>query len=196
MQFFGGDLEDVESEGDNSIRFNYNSFGKATVTLLDLLTGNVWSELMFDTVAATGQQSGIFFYVAWLVLSRWLAVAMVVTVLFNRIDVDTEDYLKIAAKHSMRSLFALEHAFMQVRVRSSGRFVFFLLSLSFGYCLISFIDTCLYLSPESFLPLDGKKNASTVAQCKVLLETSETKRNFGPTTRKAENVPASPERQN
>ncbi|CAB1107988.1 unnamed protein product [Ectocarpus sp. CCAP 1310/34] len=113
MQFFGGDLEDVESEGDNSIRFNYNSFGKATVTLLDLLTGNVWSELMFDTVAATGQQSGIFFYVAWLVLSRWLAVAMVVTVLFNRIDVDTEDYLKIAAKHSMRSLFALEHAFMQ-----------------------------------------------------------------------------------
>ncbi|CAM9843940.1 unnamed protein product [Ectocarpus sp. 6 AP-2014] len=113
MQFFGGDLEDVESEGDNSIRFNYNSFGKATVTLLDLLTGNVWSELMFDTVAATGQQSGILFYVAWLILSRWLAVAMVVTVLFNRIDVDTEDYLKIAAKHSMRSLFALEHAFMQ-----------------------------------------------------------------------------------
>ncbi|CAM9483745.1 unnamed protein product, partial [Ectocarpus fasciculatus] len=113
MQFFGGDLEDVESAGDNSIRFNYNSFGKATVTLLDLLTGNVWSELMFDTVAATGQQSGIFFYVAWLVLSRWLAVAMVVTVLFYRIDVDTEDYLKIAAKNSMRSLFALEHAFMQ-----------------------------------------------------------------------------------
>ena len=29
MQFFGGDLEDVESDADNSIRFNYNSFGKA-----------------------------------------------------------------------------------------------------------------------------------------------------------------------
>lgn len=29
MQFFGGDLEDVEADSDNSIRFNYNSFGKA-----------------------------------------------------------------------------------------------------------------------------------------------------------------------
>lgn len=114
MQFFGGTLEDVEAESDNSIRFNYNSFGKASVTLLDLFTGNVWSEIMFDTVGASGQQSGIIFYVVWLVLSRWLAVAMVVTVLFNRIDVDTEDYLKIAAKTSMRSLFALEHAFSQV----------------------------------------------------------------------------------
>lgn len=38
----------------------------------------------------------------------------VVTVLFNRIDVDTEDFLKFAAKNSMRSVFALEHAFMQV----------------------------------------------------------------------------------
>lgn len=43
------------------------------------------------------------------------ACPKVVTVLFNRIDVDTEDFLKIAAKNSMRSLFALEHAFMQVR---------------------------------------------------------------------------------
>lgn len=114
MQFFGGTLQDLEAASDNSIRFNYNSFGKAAVTLLDLFTGNVWSELMFDTVGAAGQQTGIVFYVVWLILSRWLAVAMVVTVLFNRIDVDTEDYLKIAAKTSMRSLFALEHAFMQV----------------------------------------------------------------------------------
>lgn len=29
MQFFGGDLQDVEADSDNSIRFNYNSFGKA-----------------------------------------------------------------------------------------------------------------------------------------------------------------------
>lgn len=114
MQFFGGTLQDFEADSDNSIRFSYNSFGKAAVTLLDLFTGNVWSDIMFDTVGATGQQSGIIFYVVWLVLSRWLAVAMVVTVLFNRIDVDTQDYLKIAAKTSMRSLFALEHAFVQV----------------------------------------------------------------------------------
>lgn len=85
------------------------------VTLLDLLTGNVWDQLMFDTVEATGTETGIIFYVAWLALSRWLTVAMVVTVLFNRIDADTEDYLKIAAKTSMHSVFALEHAFMQVR---------------------------------------------------------------------------------
>lgn len=85
------------------------------MTLLDLLTGNVWDQLMFDTVGATGRETGVVFYVAWLVLSRWLTVAMVVTVLLNRIDVDTEDYLKIAAKTSMRSVFALEHAFMQVR---------------------------------------------------------------------------------
>lgn len=84
------------------------------MTLLDLLTGNIWDQLMFDTVEATGQETGIVFYVAWLVLSRWLTVAMVVTVLFNRIDVGTEDYLKIAAKTSMHSVFALEHAFMQV----------------------------------------------------------------------------------
>ncbi|CAN0031754.1 unnamed protein product, partial [Hapterophycus canaliculatus] len=74
MQFFGGALHDVESASDNSIRFNYNSFGKAAVTLLDLLTGNLWSEIMFDTVGATGSQTGIIFYVIWLVLSRWLAV--------------------------------------------------------------------------------------------------------------------------
>lgn len=158
MQFFGGDLEDVESARDNSIRFNYNSFGKAIVTLLDLLTGNVWSELMFDTVAATGQQSGIFFYVAWLVLSRWLAVAMVVTVLFNRIDVDTQDYLKIAAKNSMHSLFALEHAFMQVRVNSSSRFVFSAVVVVLRPC-------CLHrhlpfsLSPESSLHLFCRKKS-------------------------------------
>ena len=85
------------------------------VTLLDLLTGNIWNQLMFDTVEATGQETGIIFYVTWLILSRWLAVAMVVTVLFYRIDVDTENYLKIAAKTSMHSVFALEHAFMQVR---------------------------------------------------------------------------------
>lgn len=77
MQFFGGALQDVEAATDNSIRFNYNSFGKAGVTLLDLLTGNLWSEIMFDTVGATGSQTGIIFYVVWLVLSRWLAVAMV-----------------------------------------------------------------------------------------------------------------------
>eukprot|EP00903_Cladosiphon_okamuranus_P008160 g7859.t1 len=113
MQFFGGDLQDFEADSDNSIRFNYNSFGKAAVTLLDLLTGNIWDELMFDTVEATSQETGIIFYVTWLVLSRWLTVAMVVIVLFNRIDVDTENYLKIAAKTSMHSVFALEHAFMQ-----------------------------------------------------------------------------------
>lgn len=83
------------------------------ITLLDLLTGNLWDEVMFDTVGATGSQSGIIFYVLWLILSRWLVVAMVVTVFFYRIDVDTEDYLKIAARNSMRSVFALEHAFMQ-----------------------------------------------------------------------------------
>lgn len=76
---------------------------------------------MFDTVGATGQETGIVFYVLWLVLSRWLTVAMVVTVLFNRIDVDTEEYLKIAAKNSMHSVFALEHAFMQVHLPSSLR---------------------------------------------------------------------------
>ena len=114
MQFFGGALPDVEEDADNSIRFNYNGFGKAAVTLLDLLTGNLWSEVMFDTVGATGEQTGIIFYVVWLVLSRWLVVAMVVTVLFYRIDVDTEDYLKVAAKTSMRSVFALESAIMQV----------------------------------------------------------------------------------
>eukprot|EP00752_Nemacystus_decipiens_P004767 g4338.t2 len=113
MQFFGGKLNEFNAEADNSIRFNYNSFGKAAATLLDLLTGNLWDELMFDTVEATGQETGVVFYVAWLVLSRWLTVAMVVTVLFNRINVDTEDYLKIAAKTSMHSVFALERAFMQ-----------------------------------------------------------------------------------
>lgn len=70
-------------------------------------------QVMFDTVGATGQQTGIVFYVVWLVMSRWLVVAMVVTVLFYRIGVDTEDYLKVAAKNSMRSVFALERAFMQ-----------------------------------------------------------------------------------
>lgn len=85
------------------------------VTLLDLLTGNVWDEVMFDTVGATGGETGVVFYVVWLVLSRWLAVAMVVTVLFHRIDADSEDYLKIAAKNTMHSVFALERAFMQVR---------------------------------------------------------------------------------
>lgn len=75
---------------------------------------------MFDTVGATGRETAVVFYVAWLVLSRWLAVAMVVTVLFNRIDVDTEDYLKIAAKTSMQSVFALEHAFMQVHLYLLG----------------------------------------------------------------------------
>lgn len=38
MQFFGGYLDNVD-EADNSIRFNYNSFGKAAVTILDLFTG-------------------------------------------------------------------------------------------------------------------------------------------------------------
>lgn len=70
---------------------------------------------MFDTIGATGEQTGIIFYVVWLLLSRWLVVAMVVTVLFYRIDVDTGEYLRIAAKNSMRSVFALEHAFMQVQ---------------------------------------------------------------------------------
>lgn len=68
---------------------------------------------MFETVGATDQQASIVFYVLWLMLSRWLAVAMVVTVFFYRIDIDTEEYLKITARKSMRSVFALEHAFMQ-----------------------------------------------------------------------------------
>lgn len=29
MQFFGGKLPNREEDSDNSIRFNYNSFGKA-----------------------------------------------------------------------------------------------------------------------------------------------------------------------
>ena len=92
------------------------------MTLLDLLTGNVWDQLMFDTVEATGREAGtVAFYVVWLVLSRWLTVAMVVTVLFNRIDADTEDYLKIAAKTSMHSVFALERAFMQVCYSRRGQ---------------------------------------------------------------------------
>lgn len=45
MQFFGGALPDVEESLDNSIRFNYNSFGKAAITILDLFTGNRWSEV-------------------------------------------------------------------------------------------------------------------------------------------------------
>lgn len=113
MQFFGNALPDTDSSGDNHIVFNYNSFGKAVNTLLDLLTGNLWDTVLFDTVGATGSKTAILFYVLWLVLSRWLVVAMIVTVLFYRIDVDTEDYLKIAARNSMRSVFALEHAFMQ-----------------------------------------------------------------------------------
>lgn len=116
MQFFGGAMDDVR-DLDNSIKFNYNSFGKAAVTLVDLLIGNLWNEVMFDTVEETDQQAGIVFYVLWLVLSRWLVVGMVVTVLFYRIDVDTEENLKIAARNSMRSVFALERAFMQVYIR-------------------------------------------------------------------------------
>lgn len=117
MQFFGGSLPNVEQAVDNSIRFNFNSFGKAFNTVLDLLTGNLWSEVMIDTAHYTGKQTGIIYYVLWLVLSRWLVVAMLVTVVFYRIDMDTEDYLKIAAKNSMRSVFALEHAFMQVKLQ-------------------------------------------------------------------------------
>lgn len=113
MEFFGSSMPDVDAASDNGIAFNYNSFGKAFITLLSLLTGNLWNEILSETVGSTGHQAAIIFYVVWLVLSRWLVVAMVVTVIFHRINIDTEEHLKVAAKKSMNSVFALERALMQ-----------------------------------------------------------------------------------
>ncbi|CAM9119896.1 unnamed protein product [Discosporangium mesarthrocarpum] len=113
MQFFGNAMEDMDVNGNNAIQFNFQNFGKAALTVLDLLAGNQWDLVVFETVESTGQQIGIVFYIIWLVLSRWLVMAMVVSVLFYRVDADTEEYLKVAARSSMRSIFALERAYMQ-----------------------------------------------------------------------------------
>lgn len=66
MQFFGGALPDVEESLDNSIRFNYNSFGKAAITILDLFTGNRWGEVsgaVSTMICVNGWNM-----VAWLIL--------------------------------------------------------------------------------------------------------------------------------
>jgi hypothetical protein len=68
---------------------------------------------MYRTVNATESMVPVAYYISWLVLSRWVLLAAVISVLFYRVDKDGEEYLRLVAQTSMRSVYALENAFVQ-----------------------------------------------------------------------------------
>ncbi len=112
MQFFGNSELPQANPSTNDLSFNYSSFGKSIITVLNMLTGSYWVQTMYDTVDAVGVTS-IAYYVAWLILSRWVMLAAVVSILFYQVDRDGEEHLRVMARASVRSVYALDHAFKQ-----------------------------------------------------------------------------------
>ncbi len=112
MQFFGNSDLSQADPNTNDLSFNYSSFGKSTITVLNLLTGSYWSQIMHSTIDAVGIAS-IVYYILWLVLSRWVMLAAVVSILFYQVDRDGEEHLRVMARASVRSVYALDHAFKQ-----------------------------------------------------------------------------------
>ncbi len=112
MQFFGNSDFSQTDPDTNDLSFNYSSFGKSIITVFNLLTGSYWSQTMYNTVNAVGIAS-ISYYIVWLVLSRWVILAAVVSILFYQVDRDGEEHLRVMARASVRSVYALDHAFKQ-----------------------------------------------------------------------------------
>lgn len=89
MQFFAGKLKfnsaDQPDSNGRSIRYNFDTFPRAFLSVFILLTGENWNEMMYDAMRATSNFASLYFIVV-IVLGNFIIVQLLVAIVINNFD--------------------------------------------------------------------------------------------------------------
>jgi hypothetical protein len=108
MQLFGGEASfDGETQ-----RFNFNSFNNAFMTTFSITTGSTGYRI-FSNIAFNMHSNFCFlFYILWQILAKYFLLATVAATIFQRVEDDALNYMKIMARTTMKSCYLLEKSMM------------------------------------------------------------------------------------
>lgn len=100
MQFFAGELkfnaDDLPDPTGKSVRYNFDTFFNAFISIFIILTGEGWNEIMYDTMRSVGDQAALFF-IAILVLGNMIMIQLLVAIVITNFD----ESHKIASKRKI-----------------------------------------------------------------------------------------------
>ena len=89
MQFFAGKLkfnddDQLDSNG-RSVRYNFDTFPRAFLSVFILLTGENWNEMMYNAMRATSNFASIYFIIV-MILGNFIIVQLLVAIVITNFD--------------------------------------------------------------------------------------------------------------
>ena len=101
MQFFAGKLkfdENGNPDKDNGkdLRYNFNTIDAAFMTIFQLLIGDNWNDLMYDSMRATSNAACIYF-IFIIIIATIIMVNLLIAIIISNFDISRI----IATKHKM-----------------------------------------------------------------------------------------------
>ena len=89
MQFFAGKLkfnsEDQPDSNGTSVRYNFDTFPRAFLSVFILLTGENWNEMMYNAMRATSNFASLYFIIV-ILLGNFIIVQLLVAIVINNFD--------------------------------------------------------------------------------------------------------------
>ena len=89
MQFFAGKLkfnaDDQLDDNGSSPRYNFDTFGKAFLSVFIILTGENWNEFMYDAMRATSDIACMYF-ITVIVLGNIIMLQLLVAIVLSNFD--------------------------------------------------------------------------------------------------------------
>ena len=89
MQFFAGKLkfnsDDEPDSNGTSVRYNFDTFPRAFLSVFILLTGENWNEMMYNAMRATSNFA-CFYFIIVTVLGNFIIVQLLVAIVITNFD--------------------------------------------------------------------------------------------------------------
>jgi hypothetical protein len=90
MQFFGGKLkfdhvDKHDTKNGTSIRYNFDTFPRAFLSVFIILTGENWNEMMYDSMRATSNFAAFYFIIV-IVWGNFIILQLLVAIVINNFD--------------------------------------------------------------------------------------------------------------
>ena len=89
MQFFAGKLkfnddDQLDSDG-RSVRYNFDTFPRAFLSVFILLTGENWNEMMYNAMRATSNFASLYFVIV-IILGNFIIIQLLVAIVITNFD--------------------------------------------------------------------------------------------------------------
>lgn len=89
MQFFAGnlkfDVNDKPNKNGTSVRYNFDTFPKAFLSIFIILTGENWNNFMYDAMRATSNLAWVY-YIIVMVMGNIIIVQLLLAIIITNFD--------------------------------------------------------------------------------------------------------------